>query len=71
MPISRSIMKWLLAIAMLLPGGFAGCGPGVRPYGGGHNEPVILLKGEAAPFAGWLLSTDDLEFLLKSAQVSP
>ncbi len=45
---------------------FSGCGPArVEPYGG--QELERLEAGQPAPWAGWLLSDEHFEMLLKTA----
>jgi len=53
-------MTWMLFAVVC-----AGCGPNAEPYG--LNETIYLNKGDDAPFDGWLVSDQDMEYLLKRA----
>ncbi len=56
---------WLLS-ALALPACAASLPDPAAPYG--NQQATHLEPNQPAPFAGWLLSDSDLEWLLKSAQ---
>lgn len=58
-------MRLHLAILTLCAAVWPGCGPKAHDYG---SKQIVRLKAaQPAPWAGWLVSDAELEFLLKQA----
>ena len=67
---STSTTKWLVTILLLFALVFPACAP-ARPdvaASYGREGPLHLDANQPAPFAGWLVSDADLEWLLKAAE---
>ena len=65
----KSIKMFMAVILMLSAVGLIGCGPRVIEYDPGR--PVMMIEeGQAAPYTGWILPCDVMEFLLKKAESS-
>ena len=67
---SKSTIRSLFVTLVLFASCFGACGPPrTEPYG--LQELERLEAGQSAPWAGWLMSDGDLEFLLKQAAGDP